>query len=181
MKNPAPYLKLLRGAALVGALLSAAAAHAGEKVGVYDSRQVAYAHFFKPERQAKLKQLMEAGRAAQAAHDDARFSAISQQLSAEQNQMHLQVFSTAPIPELMAELGPRVAEIQRESGVARLVSKWDEAALKGVDAADRIDVTAQLVRDCPLDEKQRKTMDELGQKPPLPLAQARELAAAGKL
>lgn len=181
MKNLATFLRLTRGAALVGALFATAVAQAGDKVGVYDSRQIAYAHFWTPAHQARLKQQIADGKAAQAAHDDARFRAISQQLSAEQARMHLQVFSTAPIDELMAELAPRVAEIQRENGVARLVSKWDEAALKDVAASDRIDVTAQLVRDCPLDEQQRKTMAELGQKTPLPLSKARELATAGKL
>lgn len=166
---------------MVGALFATAAAHAGEKIGTYDSRMVAYAHFWKPEYQAKLKQLMADGQAAKAAHDDARFRAINQQLTAEQNQMHLRVFSTAPIPDLMVALAPRVSEIQRETGVIRVVSKWDEAALKNVAAADRIDVTAQLVRDCPLDEKQRKTMAEIGRNDPLPLAKAEELAKAGKL
>lgn len=181
MKTNSTIQSFIRGAVLIGALFVTAAVHAGEKVGVYDSRLVAYAHFWKPERQAQLKQLIADGKAAKAAHDDARFREINQRLTADQNRMHLQVFSTAPIPELMATLEARVGEIQRDTGVSRVVSKWDEAALGGVAAADRLDVTEQLVRDCPLDEKQRKTMAEIGRKEPLPLAQAEELAKAGKL
>jgi hypothetical protein len=45
----------------------------------------------------------------------------------------------------------------------------------------RVDVTDALVRDLGLTTKQQKVAQEIAAKPPLPLAEARRLAAAGKL
>lgn len=168
---------------LLASLLSAAPAPAqtpaapappaAARVGVYDSRAVAYAHFVHPEHQAALKRRMAEARAAKAAGDTARYRDLEKQIVAEQKQMHLQVFSTAPIPETMARLAERLPEIQREAAVARIVSKWDERALRGVAPADRIDVTELLVRGCPLSAAQRKTMRELTAREPMALWKAR--------
>lgn len=151
------------------------------KVGVYDSRLVAYAHFFQPARQTQLKQLLAEAKKAKAAGDTAHFKEVEKQIVEDQRRLHLQVFSTAPIPETMAQLQHRLPEIKREAGVARLVSKWDVDALRDVAADDRIDVTDLLLRDCVLNDQQRQTMRELAGREPLPLAKARELDAAGKL
>lgn len=156
-------------------------ARAGERVGTYDSRVVAYACFWDPGAQAARQALMAEGRAAKARGDSARFTEIDRQLSREQNEIHLQVFSTAPIPGAMEKLRDRAEVVCREAGVARLVSKWDEAALQAVPAADRVDVTDALIRDLKLTDRQRKIASDLATKEPLPLAKARELAAAGKL
>lgn len=178
--NPRKLLLVLLAPAL--ALVARAATEpAAGKVGVYDSRAVAYAHFVQPGRQAALRQLISDAKAAKAAGDTARFQELEKKIVADQLQMHLQVFSTAPITETLAAMPDRVAEVEREAGVTRLVSKWDEEALRGVAASDRVDVTDQLVRDCKLDEQQKKTLRELAAKEPLPLAKAKELAAAGKL
>ncbi len=177
--NPRKLLTLLLAPAL--ALVAHAANAPTGKVGVYDSRVVAYAHFLQPAQQAAIKSMITEGRAAKAAGDTARFTELEKKVVAGQREMHLQVFSTAPISETLAAMQDRVAEVQREAGVDRLVSKWDEEALRGVAAADRIDVTDLLVRGCELNEKQRQTMKEIAAKEPLPLAKAREMGASGKL
>ncbi|MBX3737005.1 MAG: hypothetical protein KF715_09970 [Candidatus Didemnitutus sp.] len=177
--NPRKLLTLLLAPAL--ALVARASTTPTAKVGVYDSRVVAYAHFFQPAHQEPLQRLIADAKAAKAAGDMARFRELEKQIVADQRAMHLQVFSTAPIAETLAAMPERVAEVEREAGVARLVSKWDEEALRGVAAADRVDVTELLVRDCVLNEKQRQTMQEIAAQPPLPLAKAREMDAAGKL
>lgn len=159
---------------------AASVALAAPKVGVYDSRLVAYAHFFQPSRQAQLKQLITDAKAAQAAGDTTRFSQLEKKLVADQREMHLQVFSTAPIAETLAAMHDRVVEIEREAEVVRLVSKWDEDALRAVAPADRVDVTELLLRGCVLSDQQRQTIRELAATQPLPLTKARELAAAGK-
>ncbi len=156
-------------------------ARAGERVGVYDSRVLAYACFNTPEHLSALRSRIAEGQAAQARGDHARYRAIADEMKAEQTRTHLQVFSTAPAPEALAALGARVEEVCREAGVARLVSRWDEAALRGVPTTDRVDVTEALVRHLPLNAKQRQVARELATKAPLPLEEARRLAAAGKL
>lgn len=177
--NPRKLLTLLLAPAL--ALVAHASNATTGKIGVYDSRLVAYAHFLQPAQQAATKGMITEARAAKAAGDTARFTELEKKIVAGQREMHLQVFSTAPISETLAAMQDRVAEAQREAGVDRLVSKWDEEALRGVAAADRVDVTDLLVRGCKLDDKQQKTLRELAAKEPLPLAKAKELAAAGKL
>jgi hypothetical protein len=169
------------GAAVGGALLAVSRPHASERVGVYDSRVIAYAVFSAPAHQAELRARLAEGKAAQARGDTARYEELKRRLVAEQQALHFQVFSTAPVPAAMARLQERAAAVEREAGVTRFVSKWDEAALRGVAEADRVDVTDLLVRDCALTEAQRKTMRAIAEKPPLPLWQAKLLSAFGRL
>jgi hypothetical protein len=156
------------------------AARAGEKVGVYDSRLVAFACFSRPEHQAELKRLMAEGKAAQERGDAARYQEIKKQVTAAQRALHLQVFSTAPIPDALAQLADKRLAVEREAGVRRLVSKWDEDGLEGVAEADRIDVTELLVRDFALNERQRETMRQLAGKEPMPLWRAKLLGFFAK-
>lgn len=164
-----------QGAFLLLAATAALQARAAERVGVYDSRLVAYACFMEPENQAALRARMAEGRAAKEHGDTARYEELEKQIAAEQRTLHLQVFSTAPAPDALAKLADRAAAVKREAGVSRLVSKWDDDALRGVPEAGRVDVTDLLVRDCPLSEAQRKTMQEIAAKEPLPLWRAKLL------
>lgn len=154
---------------------------AAERVGTYDSRVVAYACFWEPGKQAARSGLINEGRAAKDRGDTFRFREVEKQIKAEQKALHLQVFSTAPCPDALALLADRVATVRRDAGVARLVSRWDETALREIPAADRIDVTEALVRELPLTEKQRAVMREIAAKAPLSLWKARVLVAVGKL
>lgn len=146
-----------------------AVAGAAERVGVYDSRMLAYACFNTPENLAATRAQVAEAKAAQERGETERFEALKRQINADQRRVHLQVFSTAPVPDVLAQLAPRLEVVQREMGVTRVVSKWDDDALRGVPDADRIDITDALVRDLPLNEKQRTTMRELATKKPLPL------------
>jgi hypothetical protein len=169
-------------------LFSIGAASAGaadktdsERIGVYDSRAVAYAHFWSgPERQGRDALIAE-GKAAKAAGDSVKFRGLSEQIAAAQKRAHLQVFSTAPADEALAALKDQLPAIQHELGVARFVSQWDEAALGGVAESRRVEATDRLVREFGLDEKQQKTLAELRKAKPMPLAEAKRRAEAGKL
>ena len=172
---------LRRGAPLIAALALDVAAQAGDKVGVYDSRVVAYACFLTPDHQSELRARMVEGKAAKERGDTARYGELKRQIVAEQQALHLQVFSTAPAPDALAKLGNRAAAVTREAGVQRLVSKWDTDALRDTAEADRVDVTELLIRDCPLSEKQRQTVREIAAKAPLPLWQAKVLNFFGRL
>jgi hypothetical protein len=179
-----PHFPAHRCAALLATLgfaLSVLPASAAELVGVYDSRVIAYACFGGPGHQATFTALMQEGRAAKDRGDAARFKEIDRKMKAEQKSIHLQVFSTAPCPDALATLSDRVETVRRETGITRLVSKWDKDALKHVPAAERIDVTESLVHDLPLTEKQRTVMREIAAKEPLPLWKAKALAAIGRL
>lgn len=176
-------LRLLRVAATaaVASAFLLLPARAAAAVGTYDSRVVAYACFWETGNQASLQALLQEGRVARDRGDTRRHREIEKEIKARQKALHLQVFSTAPCPGALAALGSRVDAVCREAGVTRLVSRWDADGLKGVPAAERIDVTTLLVRDLPLTEKQRTVMRELAAKEPLPLWKARALAAFGQL
>jgi hypothetical protein len=171
---PAARLAVLAAACSLGL-----AAPAAERVGVYDSRVVAYACFNTPENLAATRARVTEARAAQERGETDRARTLERQIKADQKRVHLQVFSTAPVPDALAQLAPRLEAVQRETGVARVVSKWDDDALRGVPAADRVDVTDALVRDLPLTDKQRATLRELATKKPLPLWQAKLMTLFG--
>lgn len=165
-------------AAGAGAAVPDAAATA--QVGVYDSRAVAYAHFWSASARKERDAAVAAARAAQAAGDTADFQKRSETLAAHQKRMHEQVFSTAPAEEAMAALAPRVPALVAELGVTRFVSKWDGKALKSVPASNRIDVTDRLVREfITPDDRQRKVLESMKAKPPLSLWQIKLLNLFG--
>lgn len=155
---------------------------ANEKVGVYDSRAVAYAHFWSTSSCNTRNTLIAAAQTAKREGDTQELRRLSEELAGWQRRAHLQVFSTAPCTEALAVLEPQRERLLQELGVARLVSKWDEPALAHVSAAARVDVTERLVAALfTPNEKQRRVLDEMKTKDPLPLARAEQLEKAGKL
>ncbi|HWA28358.1 MAG TPA: hypothetical protein VG734_22100 [Lacunisphaera sp.] len=178
---------LVLGAALLLASARVAATDVpnstATKIGVYDSRLLAYAHFWSEPATRERNELIAQARAAKTAADPDRFHKLDVQLVAMQRRSHLQVFSTAPADEAMAALHERLPALQRELGVGRLVSRWDEPALATVPDADRIDVTDRLLREFlphPSDYHQ-KVIASMKDAKPLPLAEATKLADEGKL
>jgi hypothetical protein len=141
----------------------------GQRIGVYDSRVVAYAHFWTAEHQQQLKEKAKTAKAAKAAGDQAQFDKLSKEMANEQDRIHREVFSTAPAEEAMAALKPRLAEIQKAVGVSALVSKWDEQALASHKSAQQVEVTDLLVHEFKLEPKQVETIEEIKKQKPLPL------------
>jgi hypothetical protein len=166
-------------------LLSASAGRTAEsaatKVGVYDSRAVAFAHFWSAPERTDRDALIASARAAKQAGDTAKQQELTAKIQALQAASHLQVFSTAPATEAMKALAPRLPDLARELGVARFVSKWDEAALAEVPTSARIDVTDRLAAEFKPDAQRLKTMAEMRKVAPLPLQRAQQMLKAGKL
>lgn len=151
------------------------------RIGIYDSRVIAYAHFWSDAHQQKIKDLAKSAKEAKAAGDMVRFRDMEAELKNEQDQSHLRVFSTAPIDSILALMQNRVDEVQRTTRVGRLVSKWDAVTLKQFQHAEQFDVTDALLRDFRLNEKQMKVITDIRKQKPLPLEKARELLREGKL
>lgn len=179
--KPPTLLQLARTAGLLAVCSLGVGAGAAERVGVYDSRILAYACFNTPENLAATRARVTEAKAAQDRGETDRARSLGRQIKADQKRVHLQVFSTAPVPDVLAQLAPRLEVVRRETGVTRVISKWDDDALRNVPAADRIDITDALVRDLPLTDKQRATMRELATKKPLPLWQAKLVTLFGGL
>ena len=151
------------------------------RIGVYDSRAVAFAWFWSAPVQHKLQEQMAAARAAKQAGDTARFKELDATLRQTQDQIHRQVFSTAPPKEALAEIQDRLPEIQKAAGVSALISKWDEPALKPYSRAEQVDVTDRLVREFKPAEKQLKVIADLQKQKPLPLEKCDELIRKDKI
>ena len=173
------------GSVLISSLAAVSAAETNStvaKIGVYDSRAVAYAHFWSAAYQKQLQEKMNTARAAKQAGDDAKFKELSAALKAEQEQNHRQVFSTAPVEDAMDTIKDRLPEIQKQAGVTTIVSKWDETTLKKYETATRVDVTDTLVREfITPDEKQAKILSSIENQKPIPLEKCDELIRKGEL
>ncbi len=157
------------------------AARNQERIGIYDSRVVAFGSFWAEAHQRELSERMKAAKEAKAAGQTNRFAELKSALKAEQDKVHLQVFSTAPVDDVLASMKERVQAIQKEAGVSQLVSKWDEKTLAKHKGAEQVDVTDLFLREFKLNERQMKIVADMRKKPPLPLKEAEELARKGEL
>jgi hypothetical protein len=142
---------------------------APERIGTYDSRVVAYAYFSSEAHLGQLRAEVKAAKDTKAAGDIQRSSQMGSALKAEQDQIHLQVFSTAPIDNVLAEIRERLPEIQKEAGVSVLISKWDKSSLDKHPRAQTVDVTDALAREFKPGEKQLKVMADIKRQKPVPL------------
>jgi hypothetical protein len=166
-------------AALV--LVSAALPAAEPRAGVYDSRAVAYAYFWSPPFRQERDALLARAKAAKEAGDTALLNELKPRIVAEQKQAMLAVFSTAPADDAMAAIKDMLPAIEQDLGVNRLISKWDEDALKGIPEANRVDATDRLVRAFfpKPSEHLRSQIKAFEAAKPLPLWQARLLCLFG--
>lgn len=159
----------------------AQAADSSVKVGVYDSRVIAFAHFWSTETQRNISETIEQGKTAKSAGDERTAKACAAKMGELQRSLHLQVFSTAPATEAMASIQERLPALLKEAGVTHLISCWDEKALSPYPAHARVDMTERLLAQFPLPEGKKKMVDQIRKTKPLSLEEAKRLDAAGKL
>ena len=152
------------------------------RIGIYDSRAVAYAWFWTDQHQKALKDLMQSARAARTTGDTNAFDSLSGQLRHHQDQMHREVFSTAPAAEAFTELKDRLPAIRKKAGVTALVSKWDAEQLAKYPGAETVDVTDTLVHEfITPTEQQQKVLSEMPKVKPLPIEECNELIRKGEI
>ncbi len=184
MKN---ILRSIGAASIIAALcmanLQAAETNAApSRIGIYDSRAVAYAWFWNGKHQTQLNELMQSARAAKVVSDTNRFREYAAKLRQQQAEMHRQVFSTAPATNALAEIREHLPEIQKVAGVSALVSKWDNAALNKYPDAEKVDLTDALVREfITPTPQQQKVLSGIKTATPLPLEECNELIRKGEI
>jgi len=151
------------------------------RIGVYDSREVAYAHFLSTSEQAKLLGMTAATRIAQDQGNRKQAKALGKALKERQERIHMQVFSTVPADEAMAELKARRPALLEELAVSGLVSKWDAKALRASHQAEKVDVTECLVKalNPVLTDKQKQTLAEIQRTSPIAPWRARLMSCFG--
>jgi hypothetical protein len=151
-------------------------------IGVYDSRAVAYAHFWSAPRQKNLQEQMALARDAKTAGNTAKFEEYRSAIRAGQDQIHREVFSTAPADEAMAAIKDRIPEIEKQVGVTALVSKWDGKTLQTYKDVRCVDMTDQLVRQfIQPTEQQSKVISSMEKSEPLSPEKCEELIRKGEI
>jgi hypothetical protein len=139
------------------------------RVGTFDSRAVALAYYRKfyqsPEFTARLKKLKEEHAQAKAAGDEEKAKRLESEGRGEQARSHSQVFSSAPIDEIMAKIKDQLPAVAKQAGVDVIVSKWS-LAYRSPDA-QFVDVTEPLAKLFQPDENTLKMIRELPKHPPL--------------
>lgn len=151
------------------------------RLGIYDSRAVAYVWFNSPAQQQALQTRIQQARAAQAAGNTNEFQQLQSQLQQLQAEMHREVFSTAPATGALATLKDRLPEIQKQAGVVAIISKWDDAARQRFPQAEPVDLTRELVQEFQPTEKQSKVVASLEKQKPLPPEKCEELIRQNKI
>jgi hypothetical protein len=136
------------------------------RIGVYDSRAVAYTWFCSSNHMHQLHEQIQAAKAAKASGDTEQYHQRKSQFQQFQKQIMWEVFGTAPAVEAMAALKDDLPQIQKAAGVTALVSKWDHASLKKFSAAEQADVTDRLVEEFKPTEQQLKTISEIEKSKP---------------
>ena len=135
------------------------------RIGVYDSRALAYAWFWSKEHQADLDLQRQADDAAHKSKDLPLVNKLDKAFAEQQESIHRQVFAGATPTEALAVIQKRLPELQRQTGASGFVSRWDAAALKANKSAEQVDVTDALVREFNLDAKQLEVVRQIQSKP----------------
>ena len=144
------------------------------RIGVYDSRVVAYAHFWTDAVQKKHQSQMAEAKAAEQSGDKEKLDKLKNILRLGQRQAHRQVFSTAPVDNVLEEIKDRLPEIKKQAGVSVLISKWNKTELKQYPSAGKVDVTDLLVQVFKPTEKHLKMIESIKKAKPVSLEQAEQ-------
>ncbi len=139
------------------------------RVGVYDSRTVALAHYHRMISQGVTDEFHKDHAKAKEAGDAEAMQAIEAKAVALQQQMHNRVFGHVPVDDILDEAGIDLAVIAREAGVDLIVCQWD-IGYQHPDA-ELIDLSKPLVLQFEPSEETLKTIESLKNHPPVPLDQ----------
>lgn len=137
-----------------------------ERIGVYDSRAVAVAYAGSSFQKKTMMELMTRMRQAKESGNTKEVARIEAEGKAWQAALHKQGFGTAPVDDLLAHITDKLPAIRTETGVTRLVSKWNKAELEKRPAPMQVDVTMRLVDAFEPTETQRKRAVEIQQRKP---------------
>ena len=138
------------------------------RVGTYDTRAVALAYGRSEARGKDLADLHRQAEQAKRDKDDKRLAELKTQGERQQFLAHAQVFSNAPVGDIVREkVGPdALAKVAADAGVAEIVpsADWHDAS-----AVEVVDVTDALVAHFKPDAKTLGFIRDIKGKPPIDL------------
>jgi hypothetical protein len=139
------------------------------RVGIFDSRAVAFAYARSDMFKKWLNELTTAAAEAEAAGDTTRVKELGNQAQAEHALRSKQVFSTFPAYDVLERIESEIPKIAAEAGVDVVVSKWEIVYQR--PGVEFVDVTELMVQLFQLDEDAQKNLQELLQQEPVPLSE----------
>ena len=135
-------------------------------VGIFDSRAVACAHFWKFINEGGLEKLYKEHGKAEAKGDTKRAEELEAKAIALQKQIHMRVFGTAPIDDILEEIKKDIRKVAQAAEVDIVVNKWD-IVYQG-SSAKFVDITNQVVNLFEPDEETLEKIKLILEKPPVP-------------
>jgi hypothetical protein len=82
--------------------------------------------------------------------------------------VHHQGFGTHPVDDILETIPQEIARIKNEMHLTALVSRWDKKGLATQTAAQKVDVTDQLIEAFHPSERQRRHAIEIQAAKPVP-------------
>lgn len=137
------------------------------RIGVFDSRGIAlaYGRSARPDcLMAKVAQLKEPHEQAKKADNKGRLKELEGQAVAMQDAIHKQVFSGAPIPEILALIKADLPGIAREADVAIIVGE----VLYESPGVELVDITLEMCAPFQPDAATLKMIKDLIKQPVVP-------------
>ncbi len=135
------------------------------RVGVFDSRALAVAHFGKIVRDGVLEELYAEHDKAKADGDEQRMKELEIKGQLLQKKFHMQAFGTAPIDDILEEIKEDIPGVAKTAGVDVIVCRHD--IVYQDSATELVDVTNRMVQFFEPDEETLEKIDSLLKKPPV--------------
>ncbi len=139
---------------------------AGVKIGTYDSRCVALAYGRSEEQLAAMRAMRQEYEKAKADKNEARAKELEQEGPWHQVRLHQQVFSTAGVTGIMAQVKDQLPAIASQAGVVAIVSKW-EMPYQDV-SVEIVDVTLAIAKLFKPTDQTLKIIDQMKTQEPVP-------------
>jgi hypothetical protein len=134
------------------------------RVGIYESRAIALAFGRSELNMSRVRELKQKHRQAEAEGNEEAKVECETLGPRWQELLHRQVFGDAPIPDILAILEPRMAEVREASGVDLIVT----GVVATGDNIEVVDVTQEMMALFDLDEDSIKMANEIKSHPPIP-------------
>jgi hypothetical protein len=171
------WVWLLAILSLLGLMLGACGTAQNEeiRIGVYDSRSIAVTWPGTESFDQSMRSFLTEYQKAKAAGDQTRVAELEAEAEAQQQLLHKQAFSTAPVDDILAHIEDSLPGIKESAGVSMLVSKWDKETLAKYPSAELVDVTMMLVDAFQPTELQRQRAVEIQETEPISLEEAEKI------
>ncbi len=133
------------------------------RVGTFLSRPVALAYGRSPAFMQYVADLKARAKRAEEDGDEELLEELTAEGSGQQERLHLQVFSDAPIDDILDKLADVLPGVAREAGVEIIVAETTYAS----EAVEFVDVTDLLVREFDPTEETLELVEEVKRTPPV--------------